>query len=313
MLRTQVAPVLRQMGFRGSGGRFHLPNERGDHALVGFQKHSSDGGQVCQLTVNVSFNTHDAWEQFRAQEPELSAKPTAQDEAPGGWQERVGYLLDPPHDHWWTIRSEEDVEAVADHVTAILRSAVVPQLMARLAQIQPPDVPSEETAPTLDCPWPFCTDGQNLYLEDVDPDRVDNWDSPMTLAEQQSLVLARRAVFSREDARDLLQLSARRLNRYADRLTGEPTLSFSQVFTIFALECGDSAPAGRWPEAAAVVDAWLAAPEHDPGHVLVMTPDACAVISGDSPLFDDPEPCVMFCLLVALKALLSRVDDLEAV
>ena len=158
MLKTQIAPALRELGMRGSGQNFRLPNENGgQHALLGFQKDSRD-------SVHAVHRERDARRVGMAGGPR-SAR-LAADHAhrrldvpprPGPPVVRAGGVVDgsAAHDHWWTIRAADDVPAVAAHVIAVVREAVLPQLRARLSGSEPPR-PTKKMGPVLDCPAPTC-------------------------------------------------------------------------------------------------------------------------------------------------------------
>lgn len=128
MLRDRVAPALRMLGMRGSGQRFSLPNPAGDFALLGFQKDPHNSPASCRFTASTAFCPHVGWQQARALHPWLPAAPTATTFYPFApvWQERVGMMLDPPHDRWWTIQTPEDVRTVSEEVLTTVRDVVLP-------------------------------------------------------------------------------------------------------------------------------------------------------------------------------------------
>jgi hypothetical protein len=158
MLKTHIAPSLRALGMRGSGQNYSLPNPAGDYALIGFQKDRYNTAQLCRFTLNTAFYRKLAWQQARDRESWLPAAPTATSVfGVAGWQDRVGTLLDPPHDHWWVIATPADVTLVADQVTTVVRAVVLPQLTARLAGTQPPPLPRVSAGPARACPWLPCS------------------------------------------------------------------------------------------------------------------------------------------------------------
>src|SRR5690242_21887347 len=77
LMRDQIAPMLRELGFCGSGGNFHLPNDGGDYALLGFQKDKWNNPSRCRFTINTAFYNRQAWETARASQSWLPAKPSA--------------------------------------------------------------------------------------------------------------------------------------------------------------------------------------------------------------------------------------------
>lgn len=264
MLRTQVAPALRELGFRGSRQAFNLQNESGDHALLGFQQDNGNTADACRFTANVGFVSRHDWDRARARCSRLPAKPSPNAMWPTGWWERVGLLLDQPHDHWWTIRTAEDVPAIADHVVAVVRCSALPYLRAHMAGREPPAAQATDgDEAQLDCPWPYCSNSADLYLDDVDPDSVDGLDEQcfgaveLTAAQQDVLERARRIIVPRTHAWKVLHVSRKRLDDYADRVGAGPALTFAQLLAVSLLGEDDVLKAARWPAAAQAVDAWV--------------------------------------------------------
>lgn len=323
MLRTQVAPGLRALGLRGSGKNFSLPNGNGDHALLGFQKDKWNTAEVCRFTANTAFHSQQGWQQARTREPWLPASPTPHDMAPRGWQQRVGFLLDPPHDHWWTIRIADDVAAIADHVVAVVREAVLPQLRARLAGTEPPPLPGTGDETALDCPWPYCTDVLDLYLDGVDLDAAGRLGAEgfgataLDAAQEEVLERACTVAVPRARAWKVLHISRRRLDTYADRIGAGPALTFEQLLAVSLLGTDELLAAARWPDAASAVAAWAARlPDADPEAALVVAEDAVAVLPLPQALtLDDPAfgVSVVQQLMGATKHLLEELSIAGAV
>src|SRR5215211_665604 len=140
MLREQLAPELRRLGFKGSGQHYDLRADGGDCALLGFQKDAASTGGHVRFTINLVVVRGSG---------ELC------------WRDRIGSLLDDPHDHWWTIRVGDDIAPVADHVLWLVRERALPQLRYRLG-LGSPAPHRAHPFPATDCPWPFCTDEHRL-------------------------------------------------------------------------------------------------------------------------------------------------------
>src|SRR5689334_15134911 len=64
MLRTQVAPRMRALGFKGSGGRYVLP-DADRWLIVAFQKNRYSTAESVSFTVNLTAANKEAWEKFR--------------------------------------------------------------------------------------------------------------------------------------------------------------------------------------------------------------------------------------------------------
>jgi hypothetical protein len=161
--RDQIAPDLRAMGFKGSGQQFRIPNEAGDHAILGFQLWKWNHAELARFTANVSFYGAPEWDSAHAREPWLGKAPTPNTNYSMGWEERIGYLLQPyPHDHWWAIAGDPvEARLVARDVVAVVRADVLPQLQARLRRTAPPTTPEPVVRTTSECPWPYCDDTED--------------------------------------------------------------------------------------------------------------------------------------------------------
>jgi Domain of unknown function (DUF4304) len=92
MMKEEIAPALRRLGFKGSGQRYELRSDT-HWAIVGFQKFSwSDQGQV-EFTLNLTVIGRDEWLRARERRPYLSERPQANVGAFVGWEEWIGALM----------------------------------------------------------------------------------------------------------------------------------------------------------------------------------------------------------------------------
>jgi hypothetical protein len=64
MMKDDVAPRLRRLGLKGSGGRFHLPSDT-CWALLGFQRSAWNDADHVRFTVNLTCVAKAAWEAAR--------------------------------------------------------------------------------------------------------------------------------------------------------------------------------------------------------------------------------------------------------
>jgi hypothetical protein len=149
-LRERIAPALRQLGLRGSGNNFVLPDDR-TWALVGFQadwRLARDG--IVSFTINLTAADKAAWDRQREQQLWYPAKPPATG-AMGMHPAktiRIGNLIPVDatlHDRWWTIDDGREhpyldllvdgpvgpPEQMADEVIAAVRDHGIPWLRSR--------------------------------------------------------------------------------------------------------------------------------------------------------------------------------------
>jgi hypothetical protein len=134
MLKDRVAPVLREMGFKGSGQNYHLPVP--DHyALLGFQRARFGTRHDVLFTINLLACSYADWAALVEKRPHYAPKPilSAPYEEPV-WSQRIGHLMPENLDHWWQVLDDTDMEALAAEVIGVLREYGVPALRAHLPE-----------------------------------------------------------------------------------------------------------------------------------------------------------------------------------
>jgi hypothetical protein len=129
MLRDEIGPRLRELGFSGSSGVYHL---RDDHwwCLVAFQKNYYSRRDWVKCTVNVTRFSKVAWERHRARAGG-PAKPNGimDPETPAGVTLRIGNLLPPAgEDRWWELTPRQPTARVSGDVVAAIRDRAIPWL-----------------------------------------------------------------------------------------------------------------------------------------------------------------------------------------
>ena len=127
LIRDVVAPALRELGFRGSGQRFVLPDpER--WLVVGVQRNRWNDASSLRFTVNLTAVGKQVWSEARVAATWLPAEPAANATYPIGRTTRVGALLPNPHDLWWELTPGVDGAAIAAEVVDAIRTVGLPWL-----------------------------------------------------------------------------------------------------------------------------------------------------------------------------------------
>ena len=130
--RDHLAPALRGLGLRGSGGSWVLPSPT-HWAVLGLQASRSSTRHEALFTVNVQVVERDAWDLLRAEQPSLGPRPNPGVMAgPPAWWERIGLLMPGGLDHWWTVRPGDDPAVVAGQVAAAVAEHALPAMRARM-------------------------------------------------------------------------------------------------------------------------------------------------------------------------------------
>jgi len=132
LMKDTLAPALRALGLRGSGGRFSLPSDT-HWALLGFQRSVWDDRDEIQLTVNLTVLGRAAWASEVAGNPWQAARPNPNHEyGTLASQTRLGLLLPGGTDTWWTVRADEPTDTVTDDVLAAIRDVGIPWLRTQI-------------------------------------------------------------------------------------------------------------------------------------------------------------------------------------
>jgi hypothetical protein len=118
-LRIELAPALRQLGFKGSGANFRL--DRGDfRGGLQFQKSQHNTRALVKFTINLS----------------AAHQPTKQ----GYWGDRIGFLLPERTDLWWRLPAGADTDDLLIDVLDAIRDYGLVALEVVLADPEfPPD------------------------------------------------------------------------------------------------------------------------------------------------------------------------------
>jgi hypothetical protein len=132
LMKKSFGPALREVGLRGSGGRFELPSDV-YWAQLGFQKSAYSDGQEIRFTVNLSVILRDEWTQQTEAKPYLGARPTPTNHY-GSWadQARIGTRTPEGADKWWRIVRGVASDDVRDDALHDLLTYAVPWLRERV-------------------------------------------------------------------------------------------------------------------------------------------------------------------------------------
>jgi hypothetical protein len=133
LVKESLSPALRELGFRGSGGRYSLPCAH-CWAQLGFQKSSYSGAKEVQFTAKLQVANTSAWEHGRSERPYLPERP-----APGtiyggdvAAYARIGDLTPDASDKWWRIHGDIDAAAVVADVIHDVREYAMPWLVEQM-------------------------------------------------------------------------------------------------------------------------------------------------------------------------------------
>jgi hypothetical protein len=124
MMRDEVAPALRELGFKGSGVNFTLPSPE-LHLMIHFQVNDGIPPETLDFTVNISIINKSEYQQ--KWQPWLPRNPTAATILPTGRRFRIGALVGHV-DKWWHIEAAAPAVDQAFDVVRTIGAYVVPEL-----------------------------------------------------------------------------------------------------------------------------------------------------------------------------------------
>jgi uncharacterized protein DUF4304 len=132
MVKEQIAPALRALGFKGSGQRFTLPDD--EHwAQIGLQKFSWSDRDEVEFTANVTVARRDVWQAERAERPYLPKQPAANIfYGTYAWQTRIGELLPEGEEKRWRVSPDRPTEPVAAEFVAAVSDYALPAMRKRM-------------------------------------------------------------------------------------------------------------------------------------------------------------------------------------
>jgi hypothetical protein len=131
MLRDDIAPALRGMGFKGSGRSYRLDDEA-CFIQLGFQSSKYSTGDAVSFTINLSVVGKEAWNRAREEHPHFSIRP-----APNtyygkfSWWRRIGSLMPGGQDQWWIIAAGQPTAPIAGEVVDAIREFGIPAVLAQ--------------------------------------------------------------------------------------------------------------------------------------------------------------------------------------
>ena len=128
MLRLQVAPRLRALGFTGSGAAYVFRDDQ-RWLIVGFQKDRHSTADSVRFTVNLTTADKHAWTQARAEQDWLPERPGGNAIYPRANTIRLGALMPPDgRDRWWEVGARYASGSAAAQVLAAIEQFALPWL-----------------------------------------------------------------------------------------------------------------------------------------------------------------------------------------
>jgi hypothetical protein len=137
MVRDELGPRLRALGFKGSSG-VYLLSDPDNFAQLGVQGWRYNSASEARFTVNVSVISRSAWQMYRENNPWVREdKPSANAHygPDGPWVERLGWLIDGGiGDKWWSVFNSQPVAPIAEEVARAVERWAIPAIRDQIRQ-----------------------------------------------------------------------------------------------------------------------------------------------------------------------------------
>lgn len=127
LVKDSLSPALRDLGFKGSGGRYSLPSSR-CWAQLGLQKSAYSDAKEVQFTANLQVVNSADWAEARTRRPHLPQRPAPSTMygADVGADTRIGSLTPDGADKWWRVYREVDIPVVVNDFIHDVREYAMP-------------------------------------------------------------------------------------------------------------------------------------------------------------------------------------------
>jgi hypothetical protein len=126
MLRDEIAPALRRLGFKGSGRNYTLPDPD-FYLLLGFQGGRYNTADEVTFTVNLAVINKQEWED--GWECWWSKVPTATANHPVGQYMRLGHLMPQKQDYWWEMTAGTSTPELVEEVVNAIHRYGIPEML----------------------------------------------------------------------------------------------------------------------------------------------------------------------------------------
>jgi hypothetical protein len=122
MMRDGFAPAMRQLGFKGSSGRFRFTSGDWD-ARVELQKSVWNTQSEVEFTFNLSI---------------IHSPTVAAGRIGGIWSNRLGMLTHAGFDYWWRLDADTSVQVLSSEIIGGVRDFGLPTIPDVLRDAEPP-------------------------------------------------------------------------------------------------------------------------------------------------------------------------------
>jgi hypothetical protein len=137
LVKDRLSPAFRELGLRGSCGRYELPLSVPGWALLGLQKSAYSDKAEIRFTLNLLVVSAATWSSAHEAKPYLPAKPSPGVRYGAGEQEtRIGSIHpDDSGDKWWRVQAGPFPSGVAEDVIHDVAVVALPWLREQVSRL----------------------------------------------------------------------------------------------------------------------------------------------------------------------------------
>ncbi|MEJ7569366.1 MAG: DUF4304 domain-containing protein [Gaiellaceae bacterium] len=138
MVRDELAPRLRDIGFVGSGQTYTLPDTDA-WLMIGLQRSKWSDATAVDFTLNLTVALKSLWTERHEERPDFYPRRPGANTDYGDvmWQDRIssvlrdeGLLGASEPEKWWRVQAGEPTEAVTADVLKVVGSYALPAILA---------------------------------------------------------------------------------------------------------------------------------------------------------------------------------------
>lgn len=142
MITRWISPALRELGFKGSGGKYSMT--QGEWLVfVGFQRFTWSTRESVHFDANVAVRHLPTSEAFDLANREARKMGRAPENPPSYWS-RLSRLIPDRPEHGWKVGPSEPGRPVAEEVISCVRERFLPVVRAEMGRSLPAPTPPVE-------------------------------------------------------------------------------------------------------------------------------------------------------------------------
>ena len=131
LLKDHFAPMMRKLGFKGSGQKYSYPAD--DYFIqIGIQKSQYSDSERISFTLNIQIIGKEEWNEVRKTRDFYPEKPSANTFYGVGKNERIGLMTPQNLDKWWDYGLDAKELSILDEIRVMIETYVLPEIAMKV-------------------------------------------------------------------------------------------------------------------------------------------------------------------------------------